>query len=299
MPTAALPLAAVVVSALCYGTLAVLAAVAYRLGAEPLQLLAWRFTFAALLLAGYQLARGRSLKVGIADLTRLAAVALLGYGAASVSFFFAVRHVDASVAAVLLYTYPAIVALASRLFLGERMGPLGVVAVAVTTAGCALTVGAFDADVGFTPLGVAFGLGAGVGFASFTMLSAGWLKTGGRGVLMTYVFAFSAGLAAALALVGGSELLPGSWSIELWALLALIVLVPTFLAVVLFLQGVRSLGPARASLVSAIEPVFTALLAVAVLGERLSGLQLLGAGFVVSGVVLAEWRAARRAASKV
>ena len=45
-------LIAVVVSAACFGTLAVLTPLAYDAGATPLPLLAWRFLFAALLLAG-------------------------------------------------------------------------------------------------------------------------------------------------------------------------------------------------------------------------------------------------------
>ena len=44
-------LAAVVASAACFGTLPVLAQLAYNANATPLPLLAWRFMFAAALLA--------------------------------------------------------------------------------------------------------------------------------------------------------------------------------------------------------------------------------------------------------
>ena len=114
-------LIAVVVSAACFGTLAVLTPLAYDAGAEPLPLLAWRFLFAALLLAGLVALRKPSdLLVSRGDFARYSALALTGYGAASVCFFFALKYADASVVAVLLYAYPALVTIASWLFLGEK-----------------------------------------------------------------------------------------------------------------------------------------------------------------------------------
>jgi drug/metabolite transporter (DMT)-like permease len=113
-------------------------------------------------------------------------------------------------------------------------------------------------------------------------------------VLMTYTFALSAFAVGAITLVSGESLAPVSWSLALWGLLLLIVLVPTFVAVVLFLQGVRDLGAPQTALVSTLEPVFTILLAGLVLGERLTLAQTAGAVLVIGGIVLSEWP--RRAA---
>jgi len=66
------------------------------------------------------------------------------------------------------------------------------------------------------------------------------------------------------------------------------VLIPTFAAVVLYLEGIRSLGPSQAAVISTLEPLFTIALAAVVLGERLTPLQLVGAGLVLAGVVAAE-----------
>ena len=65
-------------------------------------------------------------------------------------------------------------------------------------------------------------------------------------------------------------------------------LVPTFAAVVLYLQGIRGLGPSQAAVVSTLEPLFTIVLAWLVLGQHLSWLQLAGAALVLAGVVAAE-----------
>ena len=73
-------------------------------------MLVWRFTSAALLLGAYvSMRRPGSLSVDRRTLFGFVRLSMLGYGAASLCFFFALRHADASVVAILLYTYPALV----------------------------------------------------------------------------------------------------------------------------------------------------------------------------------------------
>jgi drug/metabolite transporter (DMT)-like permease len=71
--------------------------------------------------------------------------------------------------------------------------------------------------------------------------------------------------------------------------MAAIVVIPTFAAVVLYLQGIRGLGPSQAAVVSTLEPLFTiALVSVFLPTQTLTPVQLLGAGLVLAGVVWSE-----------
>ncbi|MGG1948720.1 DMT family transporter [Trinickia sp. NRRL B-1857] len=59
-----------------------------------------------------------------------------------------------------------------------------------------------------------------------------------------------------------------------------------------WMQGVKHLGPSRCSLYMNLLPVFTAALAVGVLGEHLHAHHLIGGGVALAGVLLAQiWRA--------
>ncbi len=282
-------LVAVVVSAACFGTLAVLTPLAYQHGATPLPLLAWRFLFSALLLGIVATARKpKSLLVPRSDVLRFAALAVTGYGAASVCFFYALQYADAAVVAVLLYAYPAFVTLASWLFLGERATWQRGAAVLLTFVGCALVVGLIGGSTRASWQGIALGLGAAVGYTLFNLLSHRWLPGRSQFVMMTYTFAIASIMAGVLAVIGGLSLSPASWDPVVWWLLVAIVLVPTFAAIVLYLEGIRGLGPSQAAVVSTLEPLFTIVLAWSVLGQTLDAWQLLGAACVLGGVVWAE-----------
>jgi drug/metabolite transporter (DMT)-like permease len=288
-------IAAVVVSALLFGTLAVLTPLAYKAGAKPLPLLAWRFLIAALLLgATVALRRPSALKVPASDIGRFAALAVTGYGFASICFFFALLYASASVVAVLLYTYPAMVAIVSWVLGLQKPSVKQALAIAVTFAGVVLVLDPFEPGVAVSLPGLLLGLGAAAGYTSFNLLSARWLPGRSRLVIMTYTFGIASLFVGAVTLAAGQTLSPAAWQTEVWVLLAAIVALPTFGAVVLYLEGIRGLGPSQAAIISTLEPLFTIALAGVVLGERLRPIQWAGALLVVLGIVFAEI-AARRA----
>src|SRR5262249_14654344 len=73
-------------------------------------------------------------------------------------------------------------------------------------------------------------------------------------------------------------------------LVVAVALLSTVLGIAAFLAGVRRLGPARASIVSSVEPALTAVFGFAVFGDRFGPLQLLGAGLVFGAVLILEVR---------
>ncbi|KUK49088.1 MAG: EamA-like transporter family protein [Actinobacteria bacterium 66_15] len=282
-------LALVVASAACFGTLAVLGALAYRYGARPLPLLAWRFAIATVVMGGYvAIRRPGALVAARADLGRFVLLSVAGYGAASMCFFFALGHASAAVVTVLLYTYPALVALYETLAGRSKLSWTTVAGVIMTFAGCALVVGLLDAEIHVDAVGTILGLGAGVGYASFTVMSGRLVGGHSRLVVMTFLFGVSAVVIGCVSLLAGESLSPAAWTPALWAVLALLVVIPTIAAVALYMGGIRRLGASRAAIASTTEPLFTIALAWMLLGDRLTFVQAIGALLVVAGVMLAE-----------
>ena len=106
-------------------------------GITPLEISFWRAAIAGLLFALHAGARGR-MRVARRDLPAVGGFALFGVTIFYWSYFRAVELGGAALAAILLYTAPAWVALAAALWLGERLTVRKSIAVALTLAGIAL-----------------------------------------------------------------------------------------------------------------------------------------------------------------
>src|SRR3954471_3581213 len=107
------------VSACGFGLMAIFAKEGYRDGLGVTSLLAARFVLAALVFWAIVAVRG-----GPRPPRRLAAAGLalgaIGYSAQAGLFFTALEHIDASLASLLLYTYPALVLCAAVTLRRER-----------------------------------------------------------------------------------------------------------------------------------------------------------------------------------
>lgn len=282
---------AVIASAACFATLGILTKWAFLHGAEPMSLLAVRFALAATVMGAAQAVRDpRSLRVTKGDLLRFLALALTGYGAASLCYSYAVGLIGASVTTVLLYTYPAMVSVIGWLVLREPFPLKRAAAVALTFVGCALVADVFGATAGVNGVGLVLGLGAALGYAVFNLLSYRSLHRTPRLTLMAYTFAFSAVALGVTAAVTGGIGRVAQWDGTAWIAVVLIVAIPTFAAVMLYLGGIKRMGAAQAAVISTLELPFTVMFAALAFPlERLTPLQLVGAGIVLAGVVLAEW----------
>jgi drug/metabolite transporter (DMT)-like permease len=99
------------------------------------------------------------------------------------------------------------------------------------------------------------------------------------------VVALSAGVTyLAFTLATGSLTMPGT--ANGWFAVMGLALVATVVGAGAFLAGLRGTDPGRASLISTLEPVSTALLAALIFAESLSPVQLLGGALVLAAVVL-------------
>lgn len=75
-------------------------------------------------------------------------------------------------------------------------------------------------------------------------------------------------------------------NLEAYASIGGLALLCTVVAVMLFLAGIKRIGPSQASILSTVEPVGTAALGALLLGEGLGLLQLIGGALVIGAVFL-------------
>jgi len=271
------------ISALGFSTLPVFGVVAYRAGANVVTVLVVRFTIAAVLLWGYLLATRCSLPDRRTGLL-LAFMGGVGYTTMSVLYLLAVAadRLSPALAALLLYTYPAVVALQARLAEGRPFTGRQSTALPLTLAGVALVLLTPGAGSHFTLAGALLALSAAVVYATYIYFGSRLTRLTSPLVATTYV------ITAAAAVLLGYGVLSGTLvtvAYSGWLAMAGMALFATVLAVLLFFAGIERLGPARASIISTLEPVGTALLSAAVFGDRLGPWQMGGGILVLTGVL--------------
>jgi len=275
----ALGAAYILASALCFGSLPIFARFAYAAGVDTETLLFLRFSIASALMWVLFAARRARLPRGGA-LATLVGMGGLGYAGQSFSYFTALTMASAGLVALLLYLYPALVALLSRVVLGHQLSPRQLLAVAMALVGSALTIGrAGDGK----PLGIFFGLLAALVYAIYIL-------TGSRIPRTVTPTASSAVIVTSAAvvygLVGAARGLRLPASAAGWGAVIALAVICTVAAISLFLAGLERVGPMRASIYSTLEPAFTLLLAALVLGEEVTLLRVAGGALILGAVVL-------------
>ena len=272
-------IAYILASGLAFGTMPIFARLAYRAGLDPASLLLLRFAIAAICMWAIFLCkrlpfpRGR----GLALLLGMGAV---GYAGQAFCYFTAITMASAGLVSLLLYLYPALVTLLARVVFRHPLSGLQVGAVAIALAGSALTVGrAGDGK----PLGIALGLLAALIYSCYILIGSR-IPAGISPTASTAVITSAAALTyAGAALVRGLRLPATPTG---WMAVAGVAVVSTVLAILFFFEGMKRVGPVRASVYSTVEPMFTLFLAALLLGERVTVLRLAGGALILAAVVL-------------
>lgn len=282
----------VALSAAAFGALPILARQAYAAGVDLYGLLVPRFAIGAALLALLAALRGARWPRGRA-LVAVLAMGGIGYVGQSFLYFTALRHADAGLVALLLYSFPFIVAVLAAVFLRERIDRARAVALVTASAGLAMTIGGGRG----TPLGIALGLGAAVVYAVYIVIGTRALRDLDSLAASSVICAAAALVYGALAFGRAAAGHPPSWpqtAAAWWPVLGL-ALIGTVLAIGAFFAGLQRLGATMTSVLSTLEPVVSVALAVAVLGEQVSALQAAGGAIVIATAI---WLALRPAATR-
>ena len=269
----------VFLASLGYGALPIFAKLALAEGVGVLPLLAWRFLLGSGLLWIFVIATGRARP----PRGRWISLVLLGllYAFNAVCYMLGLDRLPASVATLVLFSYPAMTVLLARFRVGERLTPRRIAALVLTTVGCALTIG--------TGLGGSDPWGVGLVLLAVVFLAAWIVSSHGAFAGLPPISATATVLACTAVAISATGLATGGIGVPLapapLLLLGAIGLFSTAIPITAFLIGIQWIGPGRAATAATMEPAVTLALAAAVLGDRLSAGQWLGAVLILAGVI--------------
>ncbi len=286
----------IVLSAVLWGTVGVAVKAIYGLSdTNPLSIgfLRLAISVPALFIAGRLVLGERMFRVARRDgaLMLLLGVTIALY---QVCYFGAIARVGVAIAVlVTLCTAPVIVALLSLWLFREKLTSKLMLALAFALLGTVLLVGIQPNSAGGqanTATGVLLALLSAFGYAVVTLCSR--LIAGRYHPLQSLTIGFGTGALILLpfALLNGFVL---SYPVSGWVLLLYLGLVPTVLAYVLFLSGIRHTTATAASITTLLEPLTSTLLAWLFFKEQLGVFGLLGAMLLLGAIVLLFRNASR------
>ena len=297
--------ALVVISAIAFGSGGLFARPAYDAGIDWLTLMAWRFAIAGVL-SWAVLAINPAARRALRRMSRKVLLATMGLGVWYISntatYYAGIAEVDLSLAALIVYIYPPVVAVLALQFGRPLEGRRAWTALGIAVAGVVLAVGGIDATTA-PPLGPLLLI------IASPLLYSGWIilaarhsgersdRTGhgsdeGANASVTGAIMLSTtGILYWVINLGiGHPVLPADIPGGAWPGIVGVGLVAGFLAVQGFYAGAQRVGAAQASLISTVEPLWTIVAASILLGERLAPVQWLGGGLILVGVLLSQTR---------
>lgn len=296
----------IVVSAAGFGSGTILSKPIYATGLDWLQLLAWRFTIGAAL-AWAWLLLSPTRRASLRRLGRRQALVAVGLGiwytGNAGTYYAGLETVPASLAGVLVYLYPAIVAVLSVRFATRLSGRRPWFALGIASVGVVLALGGIDLATPPPAAGIALILASPLIYAGWIILSARLAgersdrlahETAGAGnvddaaAASALMISATAVVFVGAALATGRPYLPAGIAGPAWPYLVAIGFAGTFLAIQTFYAGSRRIGAAQAALVSTVEPLIIVTVAWIALHEVLAPIQLVGAGLIIAGVLVAQ-----------
>jgi drug/metabolite transporter (DMT)-like permease len=288
-----------------YGTGPLFAKGVNHAGLDSIALLAWRFLFAMIVSWAWLMAQPRA-RAALRDLDRRTTARLLFTGGFFVVnatvYYSAIQTVDISLVALLMYSYPAMVAVLSMRLGYPLRGKLAWGSLALVLVGAILTIDGIKPNTDQT--GILLAMLSPIAYAVYILLTA-WMagerpgqtadmRSKGKGAEVPPAVAGAVMMTGTwltmfvVALVAREPLLPGQVPAEAWPGLIGIGVFAAAIAIQAFYASAARIGAAQASLMATVEPLVVIALGVSFLGERLDMLQIAGAGLVLVGVLLSQ-----------
>jgi len=258
----------------------------FRLGVPPVTVALLRPVVGAVfLLVGFALTRPGALRADAREILVLGLGGGAAVGVFQVGYQMSTDAVGVPTTVALLYLAPALVVAAAGPLLGEWPTRRRVLLAALTLAGVWLSVlGAEDVSATFGTSGLAWGILAAGGYATYTLF--GRYATPRYGPAKT-VFYSTAGACVVLAVV--VPMSPGPFAMpagrDAWLLLVVFGALTIAVAQLLFFDALGRIEASGAAIASSAEPAVAAVLATLLLSQGLTPVGWAGIGLVVAGVV--------------
>lgn len=257
------------------------------LGLESMEIVALRAVVTCAALFLFLLVYDRKLlKIRLRDLW-----CFLGTGICSIVFFNfcyfrAILMTSLSVAAVLLYTAPAIVMVLSYFLFQEKFTGRKLFSLLLTFAGCVLVTGVWESKAVMSAGGLLMGLGAGLGYALYSIFGRYALERGYHSLTITFYTFFTASVATALVSDIRAVGTAAAEGVRAFLFMIAFGVICTVVPYLTYTMGLKYTPNSKAAVIASVEPVTATLLGAVFFREKLTVSGIIGMMLVLAALAV-------------
>jgi len=259
---------------------------------DPLILSQTRTSFSLLVLLPLLVGRRgwQRIRLPARDLIQCLLLGMLGVAASNYFYYVAIQRTSVAIAIIVQYTAPVWVLLYVVARRQQKLSVQKAAAVAIAIAGIALTIGIVRPHSAESLHLDSYGVVAAL-LASF---SFAFYNVGGHRILARHdrwrVLVWTLTSASIFWLIVNPpwKIVAAHYAPAQWGFLFVFSMISVLGAFSLYFLGLQYLEPTRAIITSCLEPVFSILLAAALLGEGLRPIQTLGIVLVLAAIVIVQ-----------
>lgn len=197
--------------------------------------------------------------------------------------FEAYKYTTVSIATLSYYFAPVIVTVVCPILFKEKLTGKQIICFVMSTAGLVLITGIGDVGGSSGFIGILFGLGAAVFYATVILLNK-FIKNV-EGIHRTFLQFLAAIIVLAPYVILSSGVTLGNLNSVSWVNLLIVGLIHTGVSYCLYFPSLKELPGQKAAILSYIDPLVAVLISVTILGETMNVWQVVG-GILILGFTL-------------
>lgn len=266
-------------AAAAYGTNPAFAVPLYGHGMNPVSVLLFRYLMGLPVLAAIMAARGLSFRLTLQEAAHTMILGVL-MALSSLALFESYNYMNSGVASTLLFIYPVMVAVMMMFFFHEKFSVSTVLCLVVMGAGLMLLMKPQDGD-SISVFGFVLVMVSALTYALYIVMvnvsKTVWVIPTTK--LLFYVLGWGTLVYAALILCGSDVTLPEEgWG---WLNLFALAVIPTVISLACTTRAIQLIGSTPTAILGALEPVSAVVLSVFVLGQSLTGQDIIGGLLII------------------
>lgn len=278
----------VLFSGICWGSLGLFTKNITILGFSEMEMLFVKMTIATILLIPILLLKDKKLLYlhNITDIRYFIGTGICSYAFFNWCYMKAILETSLGVAAVLLYTAPAIVMVSSSFLFREKLTKIKCIVVAMTFLGCVFVTGVLGTeDATYTVKGILFGICSGIGYALYSIFGMFAIKKNYHSFTITfYTFVFAAAFTCFL--INPTQLLQKIVEKNALFDMVLFSVVTALVPYICYTKGLSHMQASQASVIATIEPVVATIIGILIFQEGISLQKMIGMALVLGGVII-------------